>query len=198
MKQLLLVCAALILTACAGGSPAPDVNYYLLRSDVPVPQGRQEAPAKVGIGQVRLASYLNQNGIVIVTEGDKVRPARQHLWAEPLGEAVRLYLRDELSDRAGVFVSGDTSRRFYWDYRIDVTIDKLHGTLDGDVVIRAGWRILDTASDTELANHQFEAVTQQQEDGYQALIAAEKELLDQLSDAMAATVRELQLPPDAA
>jgi uncharacterized lipoprotein YmbA len=191
MRQLVIILGLFCLTACTGSSSVPRTHAYLLRADVQVADGEQTAPVNVGIGRVALASYLGQSGIVLQTGPDEVRAARQHIWAEPLDDAVRIYLRDAVSDGLGYPVSGDAARRQTWDYRIDVGIDQFHGSLDGDVVIDASWIIIDTATQQQLAKHRFKQTAAQSDDGYEALIAAKKSLLNELAGAIAASFIEL-------
>jgi uncharacterized lipoprotein YmbA len=191
MRQLVIILGLFCLTACTGSSSIPKTHAYLLRADVQVPNGEQIAPVNVGIGRVALASYLDQSGIVLQTGPDEVHAARQHIWAEPLDDAVRIYLRDAVSAGLGYPVSGDAARRQTWDYRIDVGIDQFHGSLDGDVVIDASWIIIDTATQQQLARHRFQQTAAQSDDGYEALIAAKKSLLNELAGAIAASFIEI-------
>jgi uncharacterized lipoprotein YmbA len=188
MRLLFLTFAACVIVGCASSSPGPEKQQYLLRADVTLPDGPQQVPARVGIGRVVLADYLDQPGIVVLTEGNKVRAARQHYWAEPLQMGINLYMRDALTARTGYTVSADTARRLNWQYRLDIGIDRLHGTLDGQVRLVAGWSIINTAMDTEIAQYRFDRSTQQQEDGYDSLVAAEVSLLAQLADEIAASL----------
>jgi hypothetical protein len=191
MRVIFLTLIALVLYGCASSSPGPEKQHYLLRADVEIADGLQQVPARVGIGRIVLADYLNQPGIVIVTESNTIRPARQHLWAEPLDAGLRAYMRDALTARAGYPVSPDSARRLSWKYRIDIGIDQLHGSLDGDVRLVAGWVIIETATDTELAQYRFDRTTQQQDDGYDSLVVAEETLLSQLADQIAGSMQSV-------
>jgi uncharacterized lipoprotein YmbA len=191
MRQLFITFGMLFLVGCAGSSSVPQTHTYLLRADVPVISGEQVAPVSVGIGRVALADYLDQGGIVLQTGPDEVRVARQHIWAEPLGSAVRIYLRDAVSTDLGYPISGDSARRQTWAYRIDVGIDQLHGSLSGDVKIDASWVIIDVANQKELVRHRFQQQSAQADDGYESLVASKKDLLNSLAAAIAASFTAL-------
>lgn len=185
LRVALMALAGVYLSSCASEPDIPETNYYLLRSDARLNSGEQASPATLGIGRVVAAEYLNQSGIVVITQDNKVRPARQHLWAEPLESSIRTFLRDEIASRVDYPVSGDPSRRLYWKHRIDVDIDRFHGTLDGQVTLVASWILLDATSLVELARYRYERNANTSRDGYDALVATQTELLSDLAKAIA-------------
>ena len=192
MKRLsVCMLTALLLAGCAGKSPKPDPHVYLLRAQPGLPDGLQAPPVEIGISRVAVASYLAQQGIVVATTGDQVHAARQHLWAEPLDSAIRLFLQDAISARLGYLVSADAARRSSWDYRVDVRIDEWHGSLTGDVRIRASWTVFDGTKQQARADYRFEQTAAMQSDGYDALVAVQKDLLTALADAIADSLRSL-------
>ena len=184
--------AVALLSGCGGGGQKADEPVlYLLRADAGVPSGPQDAPVRIGLNRVAIAAYLGQPGIVVETGANQVRPARQHLWAEPLDSSVRLYLRDAISARMGYAVSADFARRVQWDYRIDLRIDEWHGTLAGNARIVAYWIVIDMATDKELKRHRFEQTGMMTADGYEALVATQTKLLDSLAAAVAESLAGL-------
>lgn len=186
---VLLLLSASLLIGCSGGSKKPEPVFYLLRADTSAPD---HAPAlKVGIGRVSIADYLGQTGIVVALGGNRLRPARQHLWAEPLDSSIRIFLRDAVSAEAGYPISADFARRQTWQYRLDVRVDEWHGSLAGQARIMASWVVIDVANDRELSRHRFEQTGVLAADGYDALVAAQTDLLDALADAIA---RSLAFP----
>ncbi|MGI9290308.1 MAG: PqiC family protein [Gammaproteobacteria bacterium] len=185
IKQFVVITCLVLLIGCAGNKPAPESHIYLLRADNQLPDGVQTAPVDVGIGRVVLANYLGQSGIVLQTGPDEIRAARQHLWAEPLEASLRLYMRDAVSVELGYPVSGDSARRTNWDYRIDMVFDQLHGSLEGQVVIDASWVVLDGSSGKQLLQQRFRRSVKQSTDGYDALVTAQKDLLNDLAAAVA-------------
>jgi uncharacterized lipoprotein YmbA len=183
--------AALLLAGCSGNSPKPDPHVYLLRAQRGLPDGRQEPPVEIGINRVSVASYLAQQGIVVATTGDQIHAGRQHLWAEPLDSAIRLFLQDAISAALGYPISADAARRPSWDYRVDVRIDEWHGALTGDVRIQASWAVFDGAKQQARAEYRFEQTAAMRSDGYDALVAVQKDLLTALADAIADSLRGL-------
>jgi len=188
MKNLLLFLLTGLVVACSGGSKVPEPTYYLLRADSALQSGAQTAPVSMGLGRVSIADYLSQDGIVVSTGDGQVRAARQHLWAEPLDNSVRLYLRDAVATKLGQWVSSDLAERQSWQYRIDVRIDEWHGALSGGVRLVAEWTLLDVAADKTLLKRRFQSTGALAADGYDALVAEQTRLLDELAADIAANL----------
>src|SRR5690606_493448 len=98
IARLLLV--ALLLAGCSSQPPA-EPRHYLLRSDQPLATRALTADREYAMGTVSISPYLDQSGMVLETGAGELRPARQHLWAEPLYDAVRGYLMVEISQARG-------------------------------------------------------------------------------------------------
>jgi hypothetical protein len=181
--------SVLLLVACAGSS-APRTQY-LLRAQPAESAGRVEAPVRVSLGQVAVAPYLDQSGIVVQTQAGQVRAARQHEWAEPLDAGLRSYLRAEMSEALGYDVSASPADRAHWDYTVDVYIDQLHGTMAGSAVLDAGYRITPRLRAGDVAEYRFSRSAPLPREGYPGLVDAEAELARQLAQAIAASLREI-------
>jgi uncharacterized lipoprotein YmbA len=186
MRTAAFVCALLLL-ACASDPPAR--THYLLRADLPDETSQVEAPVVIGVGRVTIAPYLGRPGLVIESDDHQVRPARYHVWAEPLDEGLRRYLRTEISNRLGYAIRADASRRADWDYAVDVVIDQLHGTLSGEALLAAGWRI-SRADGREIAAYVLSKSEPLAMDGYQGLVNAEIVLLQKLAARIAESLQE--------
>ena len=171
----------LLLVACAGTSP-PTHTHYLLRADVPERTARVEAPASVGLLRVDVAPYLKQSGLVLATGDHQVRPARYHKWAEPLDEGLRRFLRAEISNALGYDVSAESAQQSQWDYAVQVSVDQLHGTLSGEALLSASWRITRGGGADEVASFRLARSESLARDGYAGLVDAEIGLARQLAD----------------
>ena len=179
----------MLLVACAGSSDP--LTQYLLRIEPAERAGRAEAPVRVGLGRVAVAPYLDQSGIVVETEVGQVQAARQHQWAEPLDAGLRSYLRAEMSEALGYHVSASQANLDYWDYRVDVYIDRLHGTMAGTAVLDASYRITPRPGAGDVAEYRFTRSAPLPREGYPGLVDAEADLARQLAQAMAASLREI-------
>ena len=186
---LTLVAAALI-AACS--SPAPETTYYLLRGDLVEGKGRVDTGVRVGLGRVAVAPYLRASpGIVIETAPGELRAAAWHQWAEPLDAGLRLFLRGEISRAFGHEVEGLTDRSG-WDYRIEVYVRRLHGTMSGTALLEAAYVILSADDSKRLREYRFSKSEPLSAEGYAALVAAQRRLATELAESIAADLRSLE------
>ena len=185
MKYLALI-ATLLIAGCS--SSAPTLKQYLLRTDTPSQFTLQGSTGVVGIGSVTVASYINGLGLVLETNSGEVRAARDHQWAEPLRESLRSYLSSKVSEQSGQVIRTYNYTKIDWAQRIDIRIDELHGTANGDAKLVAYWNIVDPAEYKVLSENGFYETEALGRDGYGALVQAQKKLLDRLASAIAASL----------
>lgn len=183
MKPL-SVLLLLVLAGCAG-KPTPETQLYLLRSGAGNAFGASDGVAENGLGSIRVATYIDQPGLVLELADGTMRAARFHQWAEPLRESLRAFLANEIAAKAGKAVRptayGETNWRLYTKQLIDVRIQELHGTRSGKARLVAIWALIDPAERTVTAEHEFVAEEPLADDGYAALVSAEEALLTQLA-----------------
>lgn len=184
MKPLLVILAVFV-AGCAG--KAPELTQYLLRADAP-DQIAGQPPASIGIGDLTVASYIDDPGLVLESGNGEVRAARHHQWAEPLRESLRSFLASEIAAASARAIGRRKHAASRWKRRIDIHIDQLHGNADGDATLVAYWAMVDTSSLTLLSEKGFSDTEPLSGDGYEALVRAEKTLLSRLAVAIAATL----------
>jgi uncharacterized lipoprotein YmbA len=190
MKAFRIALAMLaVLTGCAGGPP-PERASYLLRADPLRDLAPADPDALIGFGRVRLAAYLDREGIVVEVSDHEIREAHLHIWSEPLDQAVGLYLRNRVAFHLGRELdAGPGSDPNTWRYRIDVGIERLHGSLSGEVRLVARFAIRDQRERTLVASERVTKSVHQAEQGYTALVESEIELLDDLARSIADALR---------
>ena len=174
------------MVGCAGQPPQP--THYLLRSDAELPAPAADGATVTGIGAVTVAVYIDRHGLVLETAEGQVRAARHHLWAEPLRASLRTYLAREVAAATGQEVHAHGGETGGWKRRIDVHVDQLHGTADGDALLVASWAVVDPGARAVLADGRFSEREALAEDGYGALVAAEERLLRRLAAAIGRTL----------
>lgn len=182
MRLISLLLAVTLLGACSS-SPV-QTNYYLLRSDVPLSTQEINTSSAYVLGAISVAPYIDQQGLLLEAVEGQIRPARNHLWAEPVQEGIRIFLTAELSYAIGqpmYTVATGASSHF-----VDVRIGQLHGTADGKAKLVAYWSLRDGAEVLEA--HQFSSTKAIEADGYAALVKAQKALLKELAQSMAAAL----------
>lgn len=191
MRTLALLTLLTLVAACAGKS-TPSQNYYLLPLAVPAGSMRVEAPMNVGLSRLEVANYLSQKGIIVETMEETIRPARYHQWAEPLSEGLRRVLRAQISTALGYEISADTVQRAGWDIVLDAEIERLHGTLSGEAILIAQWRLTRGSAPKNSVTYRFSKTRPLQREGYDGLVETETQLLNELSAAIADSIREFQ------
>lgn len=186
MRRLALV---FVLSALACGGGVNPNTLYLLRGETPPGAVRVEGAPRVGLGRVRVAPYLDQAGVVVETSPREVTAARDHQWAEPIDEALHLYLRGEISAALGQEVGINPADRDVWIYTVDVFVQSFHGTLEGNAVLDAFYRIEVRAGKVE--TRRFARTLPLAREGYAGLVDAEAALARELAQAIAAALREI-------
>lgn len=182
MRILTSLLLAALLSACAGQITEP--SYYLLRSDQNMTSRPLKPSQYFSLGAITIAPYIDQRGLLLETHEGDMRPARHHLWAEPLYEGARILLLTEISRVKGQdILPASVDKRAT---SIDVRIDQLHGTQDGRARLVAYWW-LQREGEVQ-AIYQFAEYRTLSEDGYAALAGAEKALLMNLAGEIAATL----------
>lgn len=179
---------ALALLLACGGAPLTRTQY-LLREAPTAQAGAVSAGLRVGLGRVTVAPYLDQPGIVVETETGQVRAASGHVWAEPLEDGLRSSLRAGISEALGLELGTQPSARRPWDYVVDVHVDRLHGTMGGEVWLEADYRITPRSELGEPVDYRFVRSARLPRDGYPGLVEAEAALSRELARAIAASLR---------
>lgn len=168
-------------------TPTP-TTLYLLPADVPRGSAAVTAPVRVGLGRVEVAPYLGEPGLVVETHDHQVRSARYHRWAEPLDAGLRHFLQIEISRALGYDVASDITQQKRWDYTVEIRVDRLHGTLGGEALLAARWRIVPKKLGGEVTEFRFAASEPLAREGYEGLVDAEIALTGQLAVAIAASL----------
>lgn len=188
MKTTFTLLAALLLVGCAGKAP-PDHELYLLRSDSANRFDAGDQTATIGIGSLRVASYLDQTGLVLETSDGSINAGRYNQWAEPLRESLRAVLANDIANATGKPVRarsyGETNWKLHTKQLIDVSIEQMHGTAQGQAMLVAYWAIIDPNARSIVSEHEFSATESLSTSGYPALVEAHKQLLQSLANKIA-------------
>jgi uncharacterized lipoprotein YmbA len=182
MKYWSLFVITLLAVGCSSQPVEP--NYYLLRPTAELHSRTLNPSADFALGNVTVASYVDQQGLLLETRTGEIRPARHHLWAEPMYESVRTFLDMEISRAKGADIFGE---KFSKDaIVVDIRIDQLHGTYDGKATLVAYWWL--HQGKMILSSYQYAESMALSQDGYAALADAEKALLSDLAQKIAYTL----------
>lgn len=189
-----LLAGTMLLTGCAG-TPSQS-HRYTLPDDTRTVASITAAPASgapahsLVLRSVRLANYLDGDGIVLQLDDITLNQARDHLWAEDLGRQLERGMRTRLANRLpDTRVLGDGRPTGALELRIDV--EHFQGHYDGLAIVRGEWQLRDARGDViELAP--FSVATTLDADGYPALVRALGRTWDQVADELASRIVELR------
>ncbi|MFM9268916.1 membrane integrity-associated transporter subunit PqiC [Halomonas elongata] len=184
--------AALWLSGCAAGGTPP--THYTL-PDAPLADDAIDASSErlLVIRPIRLARYLDVEGIVFQLDDITIQQAKGHQWAEPLGRQLERGLRDRLATRlpdTRIMLDGDTARGDA-PLSLRLEVDRFQGRHDGMAVAEGRWQLRD-ANGELLALTPFSLTTPLETDGYPALVQALGQDLDRLADRLASAIERLR------
>lgn len=185
---------ALVLVSMAGCAASADhTRFYVLAPSDPQGAAGVERPGprdlRIGIRNVELPRYLERPGIVTRASANRLEVADLHQWGAPLRQAVPAILAENVSrlvptDQVLVFPWG---RAFAPDAQVSVEISQLEGTVGGESVLVARWRVLArSGQDVTIGSVRF---TEPSGSDYESLVAAQSRLIGRLSGDIAAAVR---------
>src|SRR5262249_36741238 len=143
-----------------------------------------EATSVVGLGPIRLPTYLERSELVTRVGENELRVSQGDRWAEPIAQGFTRVLRERLESRLGV----DWVIVFPWRaartpaLAITVDVTRFERQADGNVELRARWTVrapsdghIVRAADLDLREPVAQA-------GTQAAVAALARALERLAD----------------
>ncbi|MEP0203097.1 MAG: ABC-type transport auxiliary lipoprotein family protein [Halioglobus sp.] len=181
--------AALLITLLVVGcsSTPVETQFYLLRQHQAFESRELKPSPDFALGKVDIAPYIDQPGLVLEVAPGQVRPAQYHEWAEPMHTSVRILLQRQISLQLGadLFPANFSAAPVV----VEIHIDQLHGTNDGNAMLLAYWW---TLRDGEIqSTYQYTKTLALAQDGYAALARAEGKLLSGLAESISDTLKTL-------
>ncbi|MBB3140684.1 PqiC family protein [Halomonas organivorans] len=183
------------LTGCAlGGTPA---TRYALPEAAAADVAGAEASHVLVLRPLRLAPFLDAEGIIVQLDDITLREASGHRWAEPLGRQLERGLRDRLAAAlpdTRVLLDSETGAQA-GPLQLRVTVERFQGRPDGRAVAAGRWQLL-AADQTLLDTAAFRVATPLASDGYPALVRALGHSWDDVAASIAAAVRRAERRAD--
>lgn len=112
---------------------------------------------------------------MLAVSNNQIRPARYHLWSEPLEVGIRRVLSKELVSQL------ESLGKEVTPIQIDLEIEALHATETGKVILKGVWK----TKDSEIAEQVFAIQSDLLDDGYPAAVAAHVSALSMLAESIA-------------
>lgn len=187
----LLALVGVLAGGCLGRSPSPE--FYTLRA-VEARSGPAHGDGvAVGLGPLRLPSYLDQASIARRTGESEIRYEKFHRWAGPLDAELVRVMGANLgallqTDRVVLYPSGAP---FALSYQVTVDFDRFEAGPDDAVTLSARWAILPGDGGEALASGRTELVQPARSGKASDLAAAHSAAAGALSRAITERLRAL-------
>ncbi|REC95121.1 PqiC family protein [Kushneria indalinina] len=197
MKQLLHASyrsAALVMVALLAGCAGQATEFH--RYTLPLADQRPAEPGvslpdsapTVAVSSVRLADYLDGQGVVYQTSDIEVNEAQTNLWADNLSaqltRSLQRTLGDQLSDHR---VLGETLAGDRADTGVRVTLSRFQGRYDGLAVLAGQYQLRDAGGNLLTQQH-FDLQRPLEDDGYPALVRTLSQGWESVGEQIAAEI----------
>lgn len=168
MKLFLVVLLTLpLLLGCS--SSAIKTKYYQLPHTEQMNSSLESAGERqlLQLKALKLAPFLNQQGIAFQHSATELSLASQHLWADSLSSQLQRHLRQHIhshSPRWHLVLQGHVA-----EVQLTIQLDRFVGTSDGYALVSGEYHL---QSATKQLTEPFFIRQSLQQDGYPALIEA--------------------------
>lgn len=179
-KALLTTVLFLGFAAC---STLPPTETFILPNP-PIRDNSQvpdlSAPG-VRIDTITLAPYLSDQGMVIASEGNRITTTRNHRWGEPMRDGIRRYLSRSLHSPHFQLVDSKSPVSSTARYAIHLQFDAFHSIGFSHAIAEGKWSLIELATREVVLHESFQFTSNLEIQGYEGIVAAQADLLDQLS-----------------
>jgi len=183
-----------ILFGCASSPPS---RFYLLTSldatSLEIKPSAEDRCFSIGVGPIRIPDYLDRPQIVTRGLSSEIVLAEFDRWGEPVKENLIRTLAKNLS----VLLCANTIAFFPWkggtllDYRIEMEVLRLDGSLGGNVTLEAWWMIFNGNGKKMLFSKKSNITEAVAGQDYKSLVAAKGRAIGLLSRDIAAAIKTL-------
>jgi hypothetical protein len=202
MLRLMVTILSIIPVALAGcvnlgGGTQQTTKFYVLNS---LYSARGDIVAErttddmiIGVGPVKIPEYVNRPQIITRTSNNELEVAPFARWAESLESNLSRVVAENLT----VLLSTDRVLVYPWkgtvtvDYQVALEVTRFDGLLGGPVSMRARWTVLGDNGKELLSRKLASLSTSADADSYETLVAAQSQLLADLSRQIAEEINRL-------
>jgi hypothetical protein len=181
-----------LLSGCSG--PQPTIYFYQLAPTTSTTATEQLPELAIGVGPITIPEILKRQEIVVRGEGNQYRLADLHRWAGLLEKDMIAVIIENLGNQLGTqqVASFPWGSYFEPDYRVIVNILSLTGKPGDKAILRAGWTIIDPASEQMLVRKITEYQQQASDESFNSLVEAENQVIGLLCQEISIALRELE------
>lgn len=152
---LTLIGWALIGCTLMGCQQSPRKQYYLL-SATPSTNQSADVTHTLGLGPIEVAEYLQRSQLIVNRDANSLQMPDNAYWGEPLQKGIARVLSINLMNHQPTRLI----ETFPWrsdstpPLSIRLQIHELQ-IIDGNAVINASWKLIDTINNKTLSQHHF-------------------------------------------
>ena len=193
---VIILCTLWVVLSGCTSSPTP--RFYLLSSLAGTSQeikpSTEERCLSIGIGPISIPYYIDRPQIVTRGASNEFTLAEFDRWGEPVGENLKRALAENLS----ILLCTKTIAFFPWrggipiDYRIEMVVLRLDGSLGGSVSLEAWWKVLSGDGKSMLLAKKSSFTEAVGGKDFKLLVAAESRTVGRLSAEIAEAIRTLR------
>ena len=189
-----LALSVMLFAGCRGTSE--NARFYKLSSILSSDEAAQPAGkgVAIGIGPIKFPDHLDRPEIVTRTSRNALQIGDFDRWAGSLREDFSRVLTENLS----ILLSTDYVFVFPWgktipiDYQVKVEVSRVDGELGKDATLIARWTVFESGEKKELKAIRRSSITEPAEGrSYEAMVAALSRTVEQLSQEIAETIKNL-------
>lgn len=171
-----------------GTSPRPD--FYLLEQAASFQLTGLERGVAIGIGPVNVAPYLDRPQIVTRTGNYRLEMSEFHRWSEPLQVSLSTVIAVNLSNQLKtnrVYLLPRRNKTIPLDYVLAIDVVRFDGELGGEARLATRWSLYGKDGQVILTRVSIISAAVNGS-GYEQLVAAENQTLQQLSEEIATVI----------
>jgi uncharacterized lipoprotein YmbA len=196
-RLLAVIISGTLWVVLAGCTSSPSSRFYILSSlATPGPEMKPlpgERCLSLGVGPIKIPDYLDRPQIVTRVAQDEIALAEFDRWAGNLKDNLTRVLANNLS----TLLCTKNISLFPWvggipiDYRIEVEVIRMDGSLGGNVSLEAWWIILSGDKKQVLFAKKSNFTEATGGKDYKSLVSAQSRALEKLSREIAEAIRPL-------
>jgi len=195
LSGCLLFSIILVFSGCVGRS-SPQVSYFSLLTIEQLGNAQavgSHPETKLGINPVTIPESLKRSQIATRQHGNQFEFSEFNRWAGVLERDIAAVVGDNL----GLLLGIEKVDYFPWmlhfepDYRVEIDIQRLDGTLGREALLNVRWAIADATGKEFLAGGRNVFRQPLESSSYAALVKAESILVAELSKKIAGEMNRL-------
>ena len=195
MIKKIIYCLIFVVIGCSS-KPIPETQYFVLNPNTQATSVSQSNSSEndenkiVLLKPIKLAEFLDQPGIILLTNTHQIEIAHYHRWGEPLKRSLHRYILDTLTTQSPQH-SFRNDDKYYSDQihqKLEITVNQFHGTTDGSALLSGHWMLQQSDSKTSIVHEPFSYQATLASSGYPELVNQLALLLGQLCNDIANSI----------